>query len=142
MLKSHRAGVFLAGLRVLLVAPCLAEPWPGWRGPHGDGSCAEKGIPTDWSPARATWKTKLPGQGHASPIVWGHRVVTVTGVTDTQERILLCVDRDTGGLLWQETVIKGPLQKLHRENSHASPAIRDGQVFIRGFEHLLCVGGP
>lgn len=132
MLETHRVRVLVVCLCIHLTTACLAEPWPGWRGPYGDGSCVEKDIPTDWNPAQATWKTKLPGKGHASPIVWGHRVVTVTALPDTQERVLLCLDRNTGRILWQETVVKGPLQKLHRENSYASNTpVTDGkQVYV------------
>ena len=97
-----------------------AEPWPGWRGPRGDGTCIEQGVPVDWDPAGALWKTELPGQGHASPIVWGDRVYTVTGNPATRDRILLCLDRRSGKILWQQTVVKGPLEKLHKENSYAS----------------------
>jgi len=129
-----RALVFILalGLWGSLSTLCQAESWPGWRGPRGDGSCVETNVPTNWDPAQALWKTKLPGRGHASPIVWGQRVVTVTALTATQERVLLCVDRGTGRILWQETVVKGPLQKLHKENSYASSTpVTDGkQVYV------------
>lgn len=105
-----------------------AENWAGWRGPDGDGTCAEKNVPAKWDPADALWKTELPGKGHASPIVWGDRVVTVTGLPDTQERVVLSLDRNTGEIIWQETVVEGTLQKLHRENSYASGTpVTDGK---------------
>jgi len=56
----------------------IAKNWSGWRGPRGDGTCAEQDVPTNWEPAGALWKTGLPGKGHASPIVWSDRVLTVT----------------------------------------------------------------
>ena len=28
------------------------------------------------------------------------------------------------------------------ESCYASPAIGDGQVFLRGFKHLFCIGKP
>ena len=109
-----------------------AEPWPGWRGPRGDGTCLEDDVPTHWDPAWAVWKTVLPGIGHASPIVWGDRVFTVTALPDSEERILLCVDRSAGEILWQQTVVRGPLEKLHKENSHASgtPATDGERVYV------------
>ncbi len=105
-----------------------AENWPGWRGPRGDGTSPDRNAPTEWDPATALWKTELPGAGHASPIVWGDRIFTVTALPATQERVLLCLDRDTGHLLWQQTIVRGPLQKIHKQNSYASgtPAT-DGQ---------------
>ena len=109
-----------------------AENWPGWRGPRGDGTCIEQNIPTNWDPAGALWKIELPGKGHASPIIWGDRVYTVIGMTATKERILLCIDRNSGKILWRQTVVQGPLEKLHKENSYASstPATDGQRVYV------------
>ncbi|MHC4745483.1 MAG: outer membrane protein assembly factor BamB family protein, partial [Planctomycetota bacterium] len=132
----------IMGLMVILVASeggllfvtntAHAENWPCWRGPRNDGTCIEKSVPVNWDPAGATWKVQLPGKGHASPIVWEDRICTVTGITDTKERILLCIDRKNGKVLWRETVVQGPLQKLHKENSYASstPATDGSRVFV------------
>lgn len=119
---------FLAGF----IASTHAESWPCWRGPRGDGTCREKNVPSNWDPTNATWKVELPGIGHASPIVWSDRVFTVTSLPDTTERVLLCLDRATGKLLWQQTVVKGPLEKLHKENSYASgtPATDGERVYV------------
>jgi outer membrane protein assembly factor BamB len=109
-----------------------AENWPGWRGPRSDGTCIEQDVPTNWDPAGALWKTELPGKGHASAIVWGDRVFTVTGMTETKERILLCIDRTSGKILWQQTVVQGPLEKINKENSYASgtPATDGQRVYV------------
>jgi outer membrane protein assembly factor BamB len=109
-----------------------AESWPGWRGPRGDGTCIEQNIPTNWDPAGAIWKTAIPGQGHASAIVWGDRVCAVTGLPTTKERVLLCLSRATGEILWQKTVVQGSLEPLNKENSHASGTpVTDGeQVYV------------
>lgn len=112
--------------------PADAESWPCWRGPRGDGTCIEQNVPANWDPAGAIWKTEIPGQGHASAIVWGNRVCTVTGLPATQERVLLCLDRNTGKILWQQTVVQGPLEKIHKENSYASgtPATDGDRVYV------------
>jgi len=109
-----------------------AENWPGWRGPRSDGTCIEQDVPTNWDPAGALWKTEIPGKGHASAIVWGDRVFTVTGMTETKERILLCIDRTSGKILWQQTVVQGPLEKINKENSYASgtPATDGERIFV------------
>ena len=127
-------------LSAILLAACptngwiaaQAESWPGWRGPRGDGTSLEQDVPTNWDPAGALWKTEIPGQGHASPIVWGDRVCTATALPATQERVLLCLDRATGKVLWQQTVVQGPLEKIHKENSYASgtPATDGERVFV------------
>ncbi|UCG56662.1 MAG: PQQ-like beta-propeller repeat protein [Phycisphaerales bacterium] len=122
----------LAGLLANSTTTSKAESWPGWRGPRGDGTCLEQDVPTEWDPADALWKVELPGQGHASPIVWGDRVCTVTALPSTQERVLLCLDRHSGKILWQQTVVQGPLQKIHKENSYASgtPATDGERAFV------------
>jgi outer membrane protein assembly factor BamB len=109
-----------------------AENWPGWRGPRADGTSAEKNVTTDWDPAKATWMVAVPGKGHASPIVWEDRVLTVTALRGKLDRVLLCFDRGTGKLLWQNTVAHGPLEKIHSENSYASgtPATDGKRVYV------------
>jgi outer membrane protein assembly factor BamB len=120
------------GILLFLSNISLAENWSCWRGPRGDGTCIEQDVPANWDPAGSLWKTELPGKGHASAIVWGDHVFTVTGMTDTKERILLCIDRTSGKILWQKTVVQGPLQKINKENSYASgtPATDGQRVYV------------
>ncbi|MSR67011.1 MAG: serine/threonine protein kinase [Pedosphaera sp.] len=115
-MKAALSLVFL-----ILSLDSSAENWPAWRGPRNDGTSTEIKTPLSWGPAEGMlWKTALPGGGHASPIVWGNRVFTVAAVGETEGRDLLCLDRETGQILWQSTVVKSPLERKHRENSHAS----------------------
>ena len=126
--------MLLAGLLGSLTTPANAESWPGWRGPRGDGTCTEQNIPTNWDPAGALWKTEIPGQGHASAIIWGDRVCTVTGLPATKERVLLCLDRTSGKILWQKTVVQGTLEKINKENSYASGTpVTDGERVYTAF---------
>src|SRR5436309_1188504 len=98
-----------------------AEDWPCWRGPRLDGSSLETNVPLYWgATSNVTWKTELPGIGHASPIVWRERIFTVSAVPETQERLLLCVDRTDGKLLWRENVVTSPLEHKNSLNSFAS----------------------
>lgn len=109
------------------------ENWPQWRGPRADGSSLETGAPANWDPAKnLVWKVELPGSGYASPIVWGDRLFTVTALEKTQDRVLLCLDRKDGKLLWQKTVIKAPLEKKNNENGFASstPATDGQRVYV------------
>src|SRR5436190_1859197 len=98
-----------------------AENWPCWRGPRGDGTSTETGLPRVWSDTQnVSWKIALPGTGHASPIVWKDRVFTVAAGLSEQSRLLLCLDRRNGKLLWQKTVLTAPLEGKHSLNSYAS----------------------
>jgi len=96
----------LAATFATSVNPGHAENWPGWRGPRGDGTSREESVPIHWDgTSNFVWRTVLPGFGHASPIVWGDRIFTVTALPDTQERLLLCLDRKSGSILWRQTVL-------------------------------------
>jgi len=114
-----------------------AENWPCWRGPRGDGSSLEKGLPIEWDGPGGKnigWKVPLPGTGHASPIVWEDRIFTVSALDNRDERILLCLDRKTGKLLWERVVVNAPLEPKHKLNSYASstPAT-DGRLVYATF---------
>jgi len=125
--------MLLAGVLAALLGPWAhAENWPGWRGPRGDGTSIETDVPVKWDVAEASWKVKVPGVGHASPIVWGDRVFTVTSFPQKLERTVLCFDRGTGKMLWQQPVVRGPLEPQNRENSHASatPATDGSSVYV------------
>jgi outer membrane protein assembly factor BamB len=123
--------IFLAGI----VSEATAENWPGWRGPRGDGTSAEKGVPVHWSDSsNVVWKVELPGVGHASPVVWGDRLFTVTALPGSEERVLLCLDRQTGTILWRRTVLTAPLEAKHSLNSHASSTpVTDGKMVYVAF---------
>lgn len=112
----------------------IAENWPQWRGPRTDGTSLDKGFPTKVDSSTILWRTELPGEGHASPIVWNDRVFTVACVPDQEARVLLCLDRATGKILWQTTVVKSVLESIHRLNSRASstPAT-DGERIYTAF---------
>jgi outer membrane protein assembly factor BamB len=113
--------------------PAMAEDWPCWRGPRGDGTSLEQNVPVYWGPSsNIVWQTELPGPGHASPIVWKTNVFAVAAATDSQERLLLCHDRTSGKILWQRTVLVSPLEGKHGLNSFASstPATDGEQVYV------------
>jgi outer membrane protein assembly factor BamB len=111
----------------------LGENWPAWRGPRGDGTSSERELPTTWSSTNnVIWKAELPGQGHASPIVFNDHVFTEAAMADTQERLLVALDRNTGKTLWSETVLRAPFERKHTLNSYASstPATDGRWVYL------------
>ena len=121
-----------------LIGDGIAEPienWPGWRGPRGDGSSLDKQAPVTWSDTdNIAWKIPIPGKGHASPIIWEDRLFLVTALEPANERTLLCLDRRNGNVLWQNTILKTALEKIHRLNSYASSTpVTDGQRIYVSF---------
>jgi outer membrane protein assembly factor BamB len=64
---------------LMAVAPALAEDWPQWRGPRGNGVSAETGLPVRWADGEnVAWMAELSGMSVSTPIVHGARVF-VTG---------------------------------------------------------------
>lgn len=62
-------------------------------------------------------------------MIWEDRILLVTCLQETEERILLCLERHTGKTIWQNTIIKTPLKTLHRLNSRASSTpVTDGKM--------------
>lgn len=120
---------FIALFLVVSFSLC-AENWPGWRGPRGDGTSLEKNIPTRWSTTEnLAWKVAIAGKGHSSPVIWEDKVLLLTCLPEKEERVLLCLDRRNGKTLWQSTVLKTPLETLHRLNSRASSTpVTDGKM--------------
>ena len=128
-------------IRILLLAAVLgftstesvAENWPGWRGPRGDGTTAEKSLPTEWSATKnVVWKIPLKYGGHSSPIVWGDRVILVGADTDEKRRVLQLLDRKTGKSIWVRGVLDSPLERKHKLNSWASstPATDGKRIYV------------
>ena len=126
-------------LALLALTFCLspltaaAEDWPGWRGPRLDGTSSEKTVPLHWSVTdNVAWKTPLPGIGHSSPAIHGDRIFVVTCLLKEQQRVLLCLDRRDGKILWQRVVVTSPLERKHKLNSFASstPATDGKYVYV------------
>jgi outer membrane protein assembly factor BamB len=129
----------LFAIGVLAADSVPAENWPCWRGPRGDGTSEEREVPLRWNGTTGeniVWKTPLPGKSHSSPIVWDDRLFLVSCIEPQQSRVLFCVDRKSGQILWQRTVIAAPLERQHNLNSHASgtPATDGELVYVTFLE--------
>ena len=145
--------------------------WAQWRGPDGQGVSFEKGLPSEWGAAKnIAWKTAIPGRGHSSPIIWGKKIFLTTAIegaeipgakppkhTFAKEDFVhpdwagagrlyalkvLCVERDTGKVLWERTAYDGPISDYrHRKNTYASATpVTDGRYVYTyfGTEGLYC----
>jgi outer membrane protein assembly factor BamB len=119
-------------LPLLLPTSLIAEEWPCWRGPRGDGTSSEKGIPSRWTATSAAWKVEVPGRGYSSPIIQGDRLFLTSCIEDKGERILLCLDRRTGKEQWRRTVLTAALEQKHGLNSYSSatPATDGQRVYV------------
>lgn len=116
----------------------LAEDWSQFRGPNGSGVSTSKGLPTEFGPKKnVIWKTDLP-PGHSSPVVTRDHVF-VTGHNNSK-LLVICLDRQTGKILWQREVPRSREGRLQNVNGPASPSpVTDGSnvyVFFQDFGML------
>ncbi|MCA2965930.1 MAG: PQQ-binding-like beta-propeller repeat protein [Acidobacteriota bacterium] len=147
-------------LTVCLLATSFlhAENWPQYRGIAASG-LGDGTPPLRWNTETGEnirWKTPIPGLGYSSPVVWGDRLFLTTAVPakgDAEVKLglygdikpvknegaqsfqVLCLDRRTGKILWQQTAVQTtPKIKRHPKSSHANPTpATDGQRLIVSF---------
>ena len=125
----------LTGLALALVWPSitLAEDWPSFRGPRGNGTSLDSHPPTQWSSeANIKWKFKMPQSGNGSPIVSNGRVfVTSAQDVDGKQRSLYCLDRKNGKQLWVKTVEIKKKMPTHQTNPYCgSTPAADGESVV------------
>lgn len=143
-----------------------AANWPQWRGPFGTGVASDAQPPTEWSDSKnVRWKTRLPGRGHSTPIVWNDRIFVTTAVpvgpklpprpsgrpgahdnlpVDREYKfVVMAIDRNDGSVVWEKSVHQAvPLEGAHHTASLASASpVTDGQhVFAHFGSHgLYCL---
>src|SRR5262245_29145893 len=105
----------------LLPAAARSETnWPRWRGPEQNGHTSEINLPVKWTAENIAWRAQLPGVGQSSPIIWGDRIFLTAEQGKGQERLVFCVDRKSGKIVWQQTAWKGTPEKSHDMNGWAS----------------------
>lgn len=125
---------FVFALSVSL--PCLAENWPGWRGPQRNGITEDSGVPTAWSATEnVRWKTPLPGIGISNPIVWQDRVIiTASEGPDQSDLHVICLDRRTGEKQWHQRLWGTSPTLFYPRSGMASPSpVTDGQRLFAFF---------
>lgn len=127
-LRCYCVGAFL--LTVLAGPACVEAQsnWPRWRGPSQDGHSSETGLPTRWTPDEVQWRVPLKGRGQSSPIIWGERIFLTTAVDEGRQRVVMCLDRSDGRLLWEHVVWTGEPEMSHTMNGWASAScVTDGE---------------
>ena len=140
--------------------------WGQWRGPLATGAAPKADPPVEWSETKnIRWKTKLPGLGHSSPVVWGDLVFVTTaemtgakkpftGVTPDgahnnmnplfdHQFAVMAIDRQTGAVVWRRTVAtRQPHESTHESATWASNSpVTDGEHVLSffGSNGLYCL---
>ncbi len=125
----------LAALSLAAVT-VLAQNWPQWRGPDGNGVATAGHYPVTFSATNdLLWKAALPGKGGSTPIVWGDRIALTSGVGEGTNGLdgVLCFDW-SGKQLWSITLGKQRPGK-HRRGSGSCPSmVSDGTRLFAYFK--------
>ena len=131
--------------------------WHQWRGPSANGVAPFGDPPIQWDQQRnIRWKASLPGEGVSTPIIWQDQVFVLSAIkTDrVAERqpqahataktkpprnyyrfVVLCLDRNTGQIRWQQTACEQvPHEGHHTTNTYAGASpTTDGQRLYVSF---------
>lgn len=142
--KAETAGTLVAttgGPRVTLEivpsSPGAEHQWPRFRGPSGQGLTGLKRLPVRWDRdgIGVAWRTRIPGKGNSSPVVWGERIFLTTSDADGNERFVHCLSVADGRVHWTRPVPqKQPEQGVRAKNGFASSTpVTDGERVIAFF---------
>ena len=134
MSKINNAVVVLF-IASLALKTAVAEDWTQFRGPNGSGVSASTGLPVEFGPSKnVIWKAPLP-PGHSSPVLTRDRIFVTAH--NSNRLLVICLDRQTGKLLWQREVPRSRVGRLQNVNGPASPSpVTDGSnvyVFFQEF---------
>jgi outer membrane protein assembly factor BamB len=114
--------------------------WPQFRGPNSSG-IGDGRPPVRFGPEQSVlWKTAL-GPGLSSPIVWESRIFVTEFDRATKQLATVCIDRNTGKILWRRSVAPGKIEDVHEISSPAAPTpATDGErVYVYfGSYGLVC----
>ena len=133
--------------------------WPSFRGPVAAGVADGQNLPDTWNVTTGEnilWRTKIPGLGHSSPIVWGDRVYVTSAISgrgaatfkpglygdgdasddrSPHQWTLFAIDKRSGRIEWERVAFAGPpVDTRHIKSTYASatPAT-DGQTIVVSF---------
>ncbi len=128
--------ITILGSQILAAQPS----WSRFRGPNGTGIAdSAHELPVTFDQTRnAIWQTNV-SEGHSSPIIWADRIF-LTG-KNSDDLVTLCLNRQTGEILWRKAAPKVKAERVHRVNSLATPTpVTDGKhVYVYfGSYGLLC----
>ena len=100
--------------------------WPQFRGPSGLGVGEGSPLPVHFGPtSNVLWKAELPS-GNSSPVIWRDRIFLTA--FDKQRLETLCMDRQSGRILWSAAAPATKFESTHRLGNPATPTpVTDGE---------------
>ena len=131
---------FLIGTLLLFSSVSVAEDWPEFRGPFGNGHATTDdakpaGLPLHWSETEnVKWKTPIPYSGWSTPVVMGGQVWLTTATEEGHDFFVLCLDAQSGHVRFNQKLfhVDNPEPLGNSVNGYASPSpvIEPGRVYV------------
>lgn len=133
-------------LVILLLAghATIADEWPQFRGPTGNGISTATNVPLNWNATdHVVWKQPIPGSGWSSPVLSRGKLYLTTATDlgmDAVSLRALCVDAANGHIVWDVELFKPEptaVKEHHSKNGVASPTpiITSDRIYVH-FGHL------
>ena len=120
--------------------------WPQWRGPRANGVAPYGNPPVEWSESKnIKWKIEIPGEGHATPIVWNDLIFVLSAVevdpsaaeeSNVHKFEIFAINRADGKIVWQRTA----REELPHEGTHPTGTLASNSPITDG-EHLYAYFG-
>ena len=110
---------FIIVFSLLFLTTLHADNWPNWRGMANNGVSHDKEFPGKWSKENILWRLPLPGEGAATPVVWGDNIFVTSAQGD--DLVLLCVNT-AGKVQWERKLGTGNRSVFGGEGNYASPS--------------------
>jgi outer membrane protein assembly factor BamB len=114
--------------------------WPGWQGPHRDGTSVEKGLLRSWPKdgPPLLWKVYDLGTGYSSPSVAAGRIFGMS--YDGNRELVWCLGEDTGKELWRIRIANANRNMSYAEGSRSTPSVDGELVYALGVSgDLVCL---
>jgi len=131
-------------LYLFLFPPLKAQEsvWPQFRGPNGCGLASEGAKPPleFGEEINMQWKMDVP-EGSSSPIIWKDRIFLTGCIENNGEMQLLCLDRNSGDIIWKESFLPDKIEGAHPVSNPAqsTPAVDEDGIYVYYASHgVLC----
>lgn len=166
MLQLSKSGIMILVSLIILNAcnkPASTANWPQFRGPEASMIATGENLPVEWGDQlNMAWTYELEGEGWASPVIWGNKVIVSAVVpekintpgegeaenqdlfkSDVYRWELSCVDLGSGEEIWKKVIRHGnPRVSKHRNTNYAGETpVTDGErIYVSlGMNGLYCL---
>ncbi len=128
-----RSALSLGFASMLLASTAMAD-WPQFRGPNSSGIGSGESVPIEFGPGKnELWSTPLAA-GHSSPCIVGDSIFLTTFDNDQKTLKVVCLDRTSGTIRWQQALPVTAFEKGHPSfNPASSSPTSDGERVVAYF---------